>query len=187
LLHLRHPRPAVRHLLARDADRLAGYAQLEDGERLSTGQLLVAPASRCRGIGRALLDRLLALAQHPLRIWAMGDTPAAAALARQAGLHPVRELSIMTRPLDDDLPEPRLPPGVTIRRFQPDADEETWLAVNARAFAHHPEQGRIDRADLAERMAEPWFDPAGLLVAADGDRLLGFHWTKRHSATLGEV
>ena len=37
-------------------------------------------------------------------------------------------------------------------------------------------------------MAEPWFDPAGLLVAMnDDDRLLGFHWTKRHSATLGEV
>ena len=36
-------------------------------------------------------------------------------------------------------------------------------------------------------MAEPWFDPAGLLVAADGDRLLGFHWTKQHSPTLGEV
>jgi mycothiol synthase len=45
----------------------------------------------------------------------------------------------------------------------------------------------MDADELAERMAEPWFDPAGLLVAADGERLLGFHWTKRHSATLGEV
>jgi mycothiol synthase len=45
----------------------------------------------------------------------------------------------------------------------------------------------MDADELAERMAEPWFDPAGLLVAADGDRLRGFHWTKRHSATLGEV
>ena len=59
--------------------------------------------------------------------------------------------------------------------------------MNAAAFAHHPEQGSMDADELAERMAEPWFDPAGLLVAADGDRLLGFHWTKRHSATLGEV
>ena len=39
----------------------------------------------------------------------------------------------------------------------------------------------MDAANLAERMAEPWFDPAGLLVAAEGDRLLGFHWTKQHS------
>jgi mycothiol synthase len=39
-------------------------------------------------------------------------------------------------------------------------------------------------------MAEPWFDPAGLLVAdAGGPRhgLLGFHWTKQHSDDLGEV
>jgi mycothiol synthase len=37
-------------------------------------------------------------------------------------------------------------------------------------------------------MAEPWFDPAGLLVAEDdAGRLLGFHWTKQHSADLGEV
>ena len=62
------------------------------------------------------------------------------------------------------------------------------LRVNAAAFAHHPEQGSMDAAELAERMAEPWFDPAGLLVA-DRRRtgMLGFHWTKRHSATLGEV
>ena len=66
-----------------------------------------------------------------------------------------------------------------------DADEV--IRVNAAAFAHHPEQGSMDAANLAERMAEPWFDPAGLLVAADGDRLLGFHWTKQHSPTLGEV
>ncbi len=36
-------------------------------------------------------------------------------------------------------------------------------------------------------MAEPWFDPAGLLVADSGDGLLGFHWTKQHSDVVGEV
>ena len=76
--------------------------------------------------------------------------------------------------------------AVPLRSFRP-GDEAEVLRVNAAAFAHHPEQGSMDADELAERMAEPWFDPAGLLVAADGDRLLGFHWTKRHSATLGEV
>ena len=61
------------------------------------------------------------------------------------------------------------------------------LRVNAAAFAHHPEQGSMDAEDLAERMAEEWFDPAGLLVADAGDGLRGFHWTKQHSAELGEV
>jgi mycothiol synthase len=48
----------------------------------------------------------------------------------------------------------------------------------------------MDAANLAERMAEPWFDPAGLLVADAGPprhTLLAFHWTKQHSPDLGEV
>ena len=59
--------------------------------------------------------------------------------------------------------------AVTVRGYRaPDADEV--LRVNAAAFAHHPEQGSMDADDLAARMAEPWFDPAGLLVADTGDR-----------------
>ena len=70
----------------------------------------------------------------------------------------------------------------------PGTDEEAFLALNAEAFAGHPEQGRMTRADLDQRMAEPWFDPEGFFVAearADGAAaaagdLLGFHWTKVH-------
>ena len=79
-----------------------------------------------------------------------------------------------------------VPDGVTVRGYR-DADADEVLRVNAAAFAHHPEQGSMDAANLAERMAEPWFDPAGLLVADAGDGLLGFHWTKQHTPELGEV
>ena len=65
---------------------------------------------------------------------------------------------------------------------------EGVLGVNADAFAAHPEQGGLDAEGLAARMDEPWWDPAGLLVAVGPDgALLGFHWTKRHSSALGEV
>ncbi len=188
MLALRRPRPDVRHLLARADDQLVGYAQLQqDEDVLATGQLVVSPAARRRGVARALLDRLLSLSGGRLQLWAMGDSAAAAALAARAGLDRVRGLSIMTRPLDDDLPVAEPPAGVTIRSFRTGQDEDAWLAVNARAFAHHPEQGRITRADLAERMAEPWFDPAGFLLAERGGRLIGFHWTKQHPDRLGEV
>jgi mycothiol synthase len=103
------------------------------------------------------------------------------------GFEPVRELHQLRRSLADLPDEPPLAEGVVVRPFVPGRDEEAWLAVNAAAFASHPEQGRWTRADLAARMAEPWFDPAGFLLAERGDELLGFHWTKVHPDGSGEV
>ena len=57
----------------------------------------------------------------------------------------------------------------------------------AAAFDWHPEQRHFSRADAEARMAEPWFDPDGLLVTEDAEGLTGFHWTKRHPDGRGEV
>jgi mycothiol synthase len=98
-----------------------------------------------------------------------------------------RELLIMGRGLDDELPEPAIPSGVQIRAFVPGQDEQEWLRVNAAAFANHPEQALIDLADLKDRMAEPWFNPDGFFVATRQSAMIGFHWTKQHQDQLGEV
>ena len=198
VLALKHPdRGGTRHLVAALGGDAVGYAQLTaDG----TGQLVVAPASRRRGVGRRLVATLLEDAGRQgvqLRVWALGNTAAAAGLAARTGLLAERVLLVMRRPLAD-LPAPVVPEGVVVTTFVAGADEDAWLHVNARAFAHHPEQGAIGREDLAERTAEPWFDAAGFFLArtaADADRpgspVLGFHWTKQHDALgepgLGEV
>lgn len=160
-----------------------------DGFALRRGteiDLAVAPTSRRQGLGRRLAE--LACAEPgELTAWSHTDHPAAAGLAAHLGFDRTRALWVMRRRVVVPLPTAEAPPGVTIRDFG-SADTEAVLEVNAAAFAHHPEQGELDLAGLEERMAESWFDPAGLLLAVDDDgRLLGFHWTKQHDAHTGEV
>ena len=183
LLRLKHHGLAGAQLwLAGDA----GFALRRDGQV----DLAVAPATRGWGHGSGLA----AVAMPPgvpLAAWSHGDHPAAARLAVRQRLRRARELWVMRRDLTQPLPAPRTPDVVVVRGYRPE-DVEDLLAVNAAAFASHPEQGAMDATNLAERMAEEWFDPQGLLVAreaVDGreGRMLGFHWTKRHRPDLGEV
>lgn len=76
---------------------------------------------------------------------------------------------------------------MSLRTFVPGRDEEAWLEVNRRAFAHHPEQGSWTAPDLAMREEESWFDPEGFFLAERSGRLVGFHWTKIHPDPIGEV
>ena len=102
-------------------------------------------------------------------------------LAARLGLQVVRELLVLARPVGPgDEIDPQLPDGIRHRTFRPGEDDAALLAVNAAAFAHHPEQGSLDADGLAERAAQPWFDPEGLILLEDDDpsRLVGFHWTK---------
>ncbi|SDC14583.1 mycothiol synthase [Geodermatophilus telluris] len=179
-------------LLLDDGGAPAGYARLELGgpgsDDDAEAELVVAPAARGRGTGDALLTRLEELAgDRPLRVWAHGDLPPATALATARGYTRARVLLQMRRPLTDDDLEPgtALPPDVHVAAYRPGRDGPAWLRVNARAFATHPEQGSWTPEDLRLREAEPWFDPAGFLLAWRGDRdaggtLLGSHWTKVH-------
>ncbi|MFF0964542.1 mycothiol synthase [Streptomyces sp. NPDC003703] len=184
-------REGVSHLLLHVDGELAGYAQLEDTDPVEApaAELVVHPAHRGHGHGRALGSALLAASGRRLRVWAHGGHSAARHLAQVLGLTLFRELRQMRRPLAGfDLPEPVWPQGVTVREFVPGQDDAAWLAVNAEAFAHHPEQGSLTQRDLDARKAESWFDPGGFFLAEREGRLIGFHWTKVHAEDgLGEV
>jgi mycothiol synthase len=175
----------VEHVLALDAvGAVVGYAQCRAGSggEPPSAELVVAPASRRQGIGRALAATL----PRDARVWSHGSgasASSASAFAATLGLEPVRRLHVMGRSLRSGpaWPAPLVPSGYAVRTFERGRDEDAWLALNAAAFAHHPEQGSLRRPDLEQRMAEPWWDPAGLILVVDADdpdRLAASHWTK---------
>ena len=178
----------VHHVLVRDGERLVGYAHLDVTDRVagSSAELAVDPGARGHGHGRRLAEALVdRTPDGRLRLWAHGDSRAAAALADRLGFARTRVLLQMRRSLDGPLPEVHLPDGVQVRTFEVGRDEDAWLEVNARAFADHPEQGRWTRKELDLRLGEPWFDPEGFFLAERAGeqgrpRLVGFHWTKVH-------
>ncbi len=199
-----HVLEAIRQRTARWVIARAGNAPEPIGLAVALAgdpaEVAVHPEQRRRGWGSALVA---AAVRRQGGVWAYGDLPPARGLAERLGLRRGRVLLQLRRslPLQDAGDERPTAPGVRIRAYRP-GDDRAIVAINARAFAWHPEQGRMTIDDLHEQMAEEWFDPAGLLVAvADAgpgesgdtvestgaDRLLGFHWTKVHPGSLGEV
>ena len=184
MLHLRYggDQRARNILMLRD-ETIVGYAHLDPTDPVEgpSGELAVHPAHRRQRLGLELVRALTAeAASSQLRLWAHGDLPAASRLAAAAGFERVRALWQMRRSLQAQLGRPQLADGVTIRTFVVGQDEDTWTALNARAFASHPEQGAWTRADLDLREKEPWFDPAGFFLAERDGNTVGFHWTKIH-------
>jgi mycothiol synthase len=180
------PHDRTRHLVAVDGDEVIGYLNLTEDPAMA--ELVVHPEARRRGIGSAMARTGLSEGGDDARIWAHGNLEPARATAAALDLVVVRELLQMRRPLTD-LPPVTVPDGVRIRTYSGPADDAELLRVNNAAFAWHPEQSGWTEDHVAERRAEPWFDPAGLFMAVDvhTDKLLGFHWTKVHSQDLGEV
>lgn len=170
------------HVLAHDeAGALVGYAQVRRGAPGDppSAELFVSPPARRHGVGTALLAALPA----DVRVWSHLDSRAATGFALASGLRAVRSLHRMGRRLAGGpaWPPASIPERYAVRSFERGRDEAEWLRVNAAAFAAHPEQGSLARADLDQRMAQPWFDPTGFILVvdkADPDHVVAFHWTK---------
>lgn len=139
-------------------------------------ELVVDPLFRKRGLGGRLLESLIA--DGETQFWAHGDLIAARMLADRLGLRAVRAVLTLRR----TGPPPPAPDGV-VRRVQSE-DIDRVLAINARAFADHPEQGAMDRSDFDRRAASVGLE--GLLVREAEGEIVGFHWTKV-DAGVGEV
>ncbi|TFC08421.1 mycothiol synthase [Cryobacterium sp. MDB2-33-2] len=187
--------------LLRDGDAAVGALVLGSGEL----DLVVHPGFRRHGHATAALTELFGDpayavdAPDGLTAWAHGDHPAARALAGRFGFDAVRRLLQLELALHaSSAPPASAAPeeassrekddAIVITAFDPAADADAWVTLNARTFATHFEQGGITAADLADRMNEAWFDAGDFLVARVGDALVGYNWLKiEPGAAEGEI
>lgn len=141
-------------------------------------EFVVDPDARGLRHGTAMLELLLNRGDK--LFWAHGDHPAARALAASHGLSAVRELLHLERSLPEALEGPEVAQPTSRASVTGFAQHhaDAWVALNARAFAAHPEQGAVTRADLDVLTAEPWFDPDDFLLLWDGPELIGYCWLK---------
>ncbi len=181
LLALRDRDPARVLVLRTDSDgALLGAAYAASDAPV---EVVVDPDHRRTGIGRSMVDELLADGES--RFWAHGDLVAARALAAAVGLEAERTLLALRLEMAD-APREQVPNGIDLRSYRDDDDLDAIIEVNGRAFAAHPEQGSMGRADFERRTSSDWFDPDGLFVAERDGRIVGFHWTKI-DGSVGEV
>ena len=165
------------------AEVLVGAALLGQGEL----EFVVDPEWRGAGLGSSMLGGILDNAPPALLAWAHGDHPAARALAERAGFDRVRTLLQLRMPLQPSPSAAASPSTARIEPFRAGQDDEDWIALNARVFASHPEQGRLTLDDLRARQAEQWFDAGDFLLARDASgRMIGYNWLKI-DGTHGEI
>jgi mycothiol synthase len=121
-----------------------------------------------------------------VRAWAHGDLPCAQGFARAVGAKRVRRLLMMGADLAAAKADGPAAEATRwrVREFVPGRDDPLWVALNAEAFAGHPEQGALSADDLGRRVNQPWY-AAGDLVLAEDDAggggavsAAGYVWVK---------
>lgn len=173
-------------LLARDDGVPVGYAHIDRSAAESAVEIVTAPSLSHRAREEVTVE-LLTTAKSGLsspgggvlRLFIHDPDVGAVTLARRCGFTPTREVLILERrSLTDDAAPNGDPPIVS---FRVGVDEQPWIAMNARAFFDHPEQGSWTTIDLLHRESQPWFDAEGFFCCWIDDRLAGTCWTKIHS------
>lgn len=191
-------RPGFAGLMAWEPghDHMVAYCQVSRGNDSWSLDLVVSPHHRYEmsDIGPRMLDEAIGLIAEEggghVHWWVFEPTAMHATLATHVHFTQGRTIRQMRVPLPLAAKVVTDVPQIATTPFRVGVDEAAWLEVNNRAFADHPEQGGWTREVLDGRMAQPWFNPNGVLMLHEGDRLAGFCWTKVHldtTPTLGEI
>ncbi|MDQ3932164.1 MAG: GNAT family N-acetyltransferase [Actinomycetota bacterium] len=188
------PKPHWHSLLARRGAVPSGYAGIVlptgKGEAASADLAIHRAVEPCADTIFALFEALRELtARHGVNmlvVWIRHARDDDVASARTVGLGVHRRLLVLGRHLSS-LPDPTLPPGMIVRPYRPDADDEAVVAVLRAAFEGSADAD-WDHARLEQRRSFAWFDAADLLLAEDAQGgIPALHWTKRRGGGVGEV
>lgn len=164
--------------------------------------------ARAAEAGDRLLGWLTAQTDGRISVWLRQVDDGLASIMAAHGASVERTLGIMARDVggahsDGPVEEPRAEPGgdrgdrrtgsaITIRASRGSATDVAGIVeVLAAAYAGTAEEG-WDRERFERHAAATWFRHGDVLVAVEpdargGERIVGVHWTKRRSATTGEV
>lgn len=187
--HLDHCDPHQDMIFAEVRGETVGYGRgswyrQPDGTYLHELFGHVAPAWRCRGIGRAILrwteDRQRQVAReqadagpHLFQVEIRDSEQGIAELLLSEGYAVARRWYLMTRPLDGEIPDAPLPEGLEVRPVTPDQYSLIW-AADIEAFRDHwgfaePPAGAYEEwlEDPVAMMSDLW------QIAWDGDQVVG--------------
>ncbi|WP_250506610.1 mycothiol synthase [Bowdeniella massiliensis] len=198
LADLRRPQPRDEYAVLMEGEEPVAFAWC-DGTSAEFG---VRPDHRGKGLGQLLL-RAVHKRYPTAAVWAHGNLPGAEAVARDAGLRPVRELwymecelgpieELMEHNADEMAASLKPPAGMVLRGFR-EGDEADWVHTNQAAFADHPEQSQVDEAAFAELREEKWWQPHLLRLLtiknpAPGEpAIAGFVWLKPAKPGVMEI
>jgi mycothiol synthase len=159
---------------------------IRDDEREFSTSGWVHPDWRRRGLGRAMLrfaeaqlrDRAAAeeaagetRAAH-LGSWSFDQAVGAVALLESEGYRPVRWFFEMVRPLDEAMPDRRLPDGIELRPVTDDLARAV-LAADAEAFQDHWGAHETTEEDVRRMLGDPDNDLSLWIAAWAGDDVVG--------------
>lgn len=167
--------PGRDRLLVLDGREPVGWAEIHGGR----AEADVRPSHRGRGIGTALLRWIEAHARESGRAsvdQTVTDADLAAAdLFRRNGYEPAETAWLLRIGFDDGPPPvPVPPPGITIRPFEPGADERAVYRVIEDAFNGWPNRTPESFEEWVNHFpAHPSFAPAMSPLAFDGNELVG--------------
>ncbi len=181
------PVPTRRHVVAWCVDRLVGYGALGQQGGTWNLELLWEPGVDGDDVVTAMVLEALRGDVFPLRLWSRQPPLSNESTGRARALGFVDDRSVLR--LERGVHRADFDAGASleVRPFDLGRDASAWLALNARAFAAHPEQGSWDLAELNAHLAQPWHVPALFLVTELEGAMVAWCWCKVTTSDEGVV